>query len=269
MYFAASAVSLYLGASIAVSMFDRMAPGAVAFVRVASSAGLLLAWRRPWRRRWTRAERDAAIAFGVATAAMNLCFYLAAARIDLGAGVAIEFIGPVAVAALGTRTTRNACALLFAASGIGLLSTFASGTERTGIAFAIGAGALWGAYVVLGRRVSVEGAGIDGLGIGMVAGAIAIAPFGVGGLGPVADAPELLVLGSLVGLLANVIPYSLDQVVLRRLPRERFALLLALLPATATATGVLLLDQRPSPRELAGIALIVAGIAVRDRSGER
>ncbi len=268
LYFITSAVSLYLGASIAVSLFDRMPPGAVALTRVLAAAVILLAWRRPWTRSWTSAQVGEAAAFGVATASMNLVFYLAADRIDLGAGVAIEFIGPVAVAALGARTRRNAGALGLAVAGVLLMSTFATGAELTGIAFALLAGTLWGAYIVLGRRVAVGGGGIDGLGLGMLFGALAIAPFGLGGFGPVTDNWWLVAAGASVGLLSNVVPYSLDQLVMSWLPRERFALLLALLPATATLMGVLLLDQVPSTRDALGIALIVAAIGLRERSGE-
>jgi inner membrane transporter RhtA len=268
LYFVTSAVSLYLGAAIAVSLFDRMPPGAVALTRVLAAAVILLAWRRPWNRSWTPAQVREAAAFGIATAAMNLVFYLAADRIDLGAGVAIEFIGPVAVAAIGARTPRNAGALGLAVAGVVLMTTFATGGERAGIGFALLAGSLWGAYIVLGRRVAVGGGGIDGLGLGMLLGALAITPFGIGGFGPVTDNWWLIVAGASVGLLSNVIPYSLDQLVMSWLPRERFALLLALLPATATLMGLLLLDQVPSAREAVGIALIVAGIGLRDRSGE-
>ncbi len=267
-FFITSAISLYLGAAIAVSLFDRLPPGAVALNRVAAAGAIFIVWRRPWNRRWSRSQLVAAAAFGVVTAGMNLSFYLAADRIDLGAGVAIEFIGPVAVAALGTRSRRNASALGLAVAGVLLMSTFATGSERTGIGFALLAGLLWGAYIVLGRRVAIGGGGIDGLGIGMVFGAVAIIPFGAGGFGDVADSPWLLLAGASVGLFSNVIPYSLDQVVMTRLPRERFALLLALLPATATLMGLVLLGQVPAPREAVGIALIVAGIGVRDRSGE-
>lgn len=267
-FFITSAISLYLGAAIAVSLFDRLPPGAVALNRVAAAGVIFIVWRRPWNRRWSRSQLVAAASFGVVTAGMNLSFYLAADRIDLGAGVAIEFIGPVAVAALGTRSRRNAGALGLAVAGVLLMSTFATGSERTGIGFALLAGSLWGAYIVLGRRVAIGGGGIDGLGIGMVFGAVAIIPFGAGGFGDVADSPWLLLAGASVGLFSNVIPYSLDQVVMTRLPRERFALLLALLPATATLMGLVLLGQVPAPREAVGIALIVAGIGVRDRSGE-
>jgi inner membrane transporter RhtA len=267
-FFITSAISLYLGAAIAVSLFDRLPPGAVALNRVAAAGVIFIVWRRPWNRRWSRSQLVAAASFGVVIASMNLTFYLAADRIDLGAGVAIEFIGPVAVAALGTRSRRNAGALGLAVTGVLLMSAFATGSERTGIGFALLAGSLWGAYIVLGRRVAIGGGGIDGLGIGMVFGAVAIIPFGAGGFGDVADSPWLLLAGASVGLFSNVIPYSLDQVVMTRLPRERFALLLALLPATATLMGLVLLGQVPAPREAVGIALIVAGIGVRDRSGE-
>lgn len=269
LYFIASAVSLYLGASIAVSLFDEMPPGAVALLRVASACVFLVGWRKPWRRSWTRTQVIAAASFGVATAGMNLTFYMAADRIDLGAGVAIEFIGPVAVAALGARTPRNLAALALAVSGILVMTSFATGDERTGIALALVAGVLWGSYIILGRRVAIGGGGIDGLGIGMAFGAVAIIPFGVGGLGPIGDRPLLLLAAASVGLFSNLVPYSLDQITMARLPRDRFALLLALLPATAVLMGWLLLDQTPSGREAIGIALIVTAIGARERAGER
>jgi inner membrane transporter RhtA len=47
-----------------------------------------------------------------------------------------------------------------------------------------------------------------------------------------------------------------------RLPRATFALLLALLPATATVIGFLVLRQVPSSAELLGIALVIGGVAL-------
>ncbi|MFQ5558558.1 MAG: DMT family transporter [Acidimicrobiales bacterium] len=265
--FVLSAVSLYLGTSVAVLLFDRMPPGAVAWLRVSAAALIVVVARRSWRRRWTSVDLAWAAAFGTTLAAMNLSFYLAADRLDLGSGVAIEFVGPIAVAVFGARSPRNVSALALAVGGVLLLSTFGTGEQRTGVVFALLAGALWAGYIVLGSRVAT-GAAVDGLGVGMAFGAVAIAPFGVGGLGPIAAEPWLLGACGAVGLLSNAIPYGLDQLVLQRLPVARFALLLALLPATAVVMGLVVLGQVPSLLDALGIGLVIAAILVRDRTGE-
>ncbi len=265
--FVVSAVSLYLGATIAVSLFDRLDPATVAWLRVVTAAAMVTIWRRSWRRRWTPSELAWAAAFGTALAAMNTLFYLATDRLALGSGVAVEFIGPIAVALVGARTPRNLTALGAAVAGIALMSGFSTGQERIGVLLALGAGVLWAGYIVFGSRVA-HGSAVDGLGVGMAIGALVIAPVGVRDLGTAVDTPGLLAACAAVGLLSNVVPYGIDQVVLRRLSPGRFALLLALLPAVATLCGFLLLGQTPSTAELIGIAAVMVGIAIRDRTGE-
>lgn len=266
--FIVGAVSQYLGAAIAVTLFDEIDARGVAWLRVVGAAALLVAWRRPWRRRWTRHQLALAAAFGTVLTGMNLSFYLAIDRLDLGTAVAIEFLGPIAVAAVGTRTRRSATSLGLAAAGVVLLAEVQAEGSATGVALALTAAALWAGYIVLGSLVARSGTSVDGLGLGMVVGAAVIAPFCVGAVVPVADRPGLLVLGLATGLLSSVIPYALDQVVLARLHPSRFALLLALLPVTATVVGVVFLGQVPSVAEAAGIALVVLAIASRERSGE-
>jgi inner membrane transporter RhtA len=120
---------------------------------------------------------------------------------------------------------------------------------------------------MLGHRVARSGVSLDGLGVGMAAGAIAIMPFGLGAIEPGFEAAHLLLLAALTGLLSNALPYGIDQIILARLPRERLALLLALLPVTATIMGLLTLGQRPAWPEVAGIAVIIGALTLsrRDR----
>jgi len=179
--------------------------------------------------------------------------------------VAIEFLGPIAVAAFGTRTARNAAALAIAAAGVLLLAQVQAEGSGRGIFFALLAAVFWAGYIVLGDRVAKSGTAVDGLGVGMAIGALAIAPFGVPDLGPAFDLPWLLVAGLAAGVLSNAIPYALDQVVLQRIERARFALLLALLPATATVVGLVVLGQVPSLGELVGIGLVIGAVALRSR----
>jgi inner membrane transporter RhtA len=267
--FVSGAVSQYVGAAVAVHLFDQLAAAGVAWLRVSAAALIIVAIRRPWRRSWSPAELRAAALFGVATAGMNLTFYLAIDELDLGTAVAIEFIGPIAVAVTGARTTRNVLSLVLATAGVLLLAEVRTEGAPIGIVYILLAAALWAGYIVLGSRVAKSGTSFDGLGVGLAIGALAIAPFGLPAAVPAFGDLGLLVLAAGTGLLSSVIPYGLDQVALRRLEPARFALLLALLPVTATVVGMVALSQIPSPGEALGIGIVIVAIAVRDRTGER
>lgn len=257
----AGGLSQYVGASIAVGLFDEIAPGGVALLRVTFAAAVIVGLRRSWQRRLNRTQLAYTAAFGVALAAMNLCIYLAMARLPLGNAVAIEFTGPVVVAAVGARSWRAAAAVGLAATGVAVLSGVEAEATLAGTAFALGAGACWAGYIVLGHQVAQRNISIDGLGIAMAIGALAITPFGVGELPTALSSPWLLVLAAATGLASNVIPYGIDQLVMRQVSRAHFALLQAILPATATLTALVLLSQTPGWADLVGIAAITAAIA--------
>lgn len=260
--FAFGAVSHYVGAAVAVALFEVMPAGTVALLRVIGAGAIVVIVRRSWRRQWDRRMLAAAGIFGSVLAAMNLSFYLAIERLPLGNAVAIEFIGPVAVAALGVRTARKTVALVLAAGGVGVLVGVTPEGSMAGVGFALLAAAFWAGYIVLGARVARSGSGVDGLGVGMLVGAAAIAPLTAGGLVTVAEAPWLLVLALATGLLSNVIPYGIDQYVLARIERARFAFLQSLLPVTATLVGFVALAQRPTLAEVTGIVAVAAAIVL-------
>jgi inner membrane transporter RhtA len=195
---------------------------------------------------------------------MNLCFYLAIDRLPLGTAVAIEFVGPVAVASVSARSRRNAVALALTIAGVALLSGIEADANLVGVLFALAAAACWAAYIVLGAHVSRLDRGVDGLAAGLAFGAIAIAPIGARHSAHALTSPRLLALCVVVGVLSNAVPYALDQVVLRRVARGTFALLLALLPTTATIVGAVVLRQVPGALELVGIGLVVAALCARD-----
>ena len=263
--FVLSAVAQYVGAVIAVGLFDQVEPQTVAWFRVIGAAIALVAVSRAWRERWTRSEFGAAALFGIATALMNTFFYLAIERIDLGKAVTIEFIGPIAVAAVATRSARNAVALLFAIGGVVVLGGGEIEGNAVGLLFIALASTMWAAYIVIGSRVARLDRGVAGLGVGLAVGALAIAPAGVPWSGDVWTSPRLLALCLLVGVFSNAIGYGIDQFTMRRIPIRRFSLLLALLPVTAAFIGWLVLDQRPSSIELVGIALVLVGVMVQER----
>lgn len=264
MLFVLGGVSMYLGAAVAVLLFDELPPATVAWLRLAGAAALLLAWRRPGRAAWRGRRLLLAGGFGLATALMNVTFYEAIARLPLGTAVAIEFCGPVVVAAAGSRGWRDAGALGLAATGVLLIADVQWAGSPSGVLLALSAATLWAGYIVLGKRVAGGGAGLDDLAVGMAVGAVALSPLALGA-GPALTSPRLLLLAVGVGVLSSVVPYALDQIVLRRVGRARFALLLAILPATAAVVGLALLHQVPRPLEALGILAVVAAVLLGSR----
>ncbi len=266
--FILGSTSQFVGQALAVNLFDELAPGGVALLRVFGAALMIVALRRSWRRRWTAAELRWASVFGIVLAAMNLAIYYSVEVVPLGNAVSIEFLGPVAVAAFGTRTLRSGAALALAVAGVVVLAGVETDGTLRGVGFALLAGAFWAGYIVLGHRVARGAAWVDGLGVGMLVGALAISPFGIPHVPTAVTQPALLGLGFLIGLLSNVIPYGIDQWVMRRIDQRRFALLQALAPVTAAVVGLLVLSQVPSAREMVGIGLVIVAI-VLSRTGDR
>ena len=226
---------------------------------------MLGVWRRPWRE-LRHQSRDALLVvagFGIVLAFMNLCFYLAIQRLPLGTTVAIEFIGPILVAAIAVRGLRNLAALLVAVAGVATLSRISLPGSALGVGLALTAGLLWALYIVLAHQVARRGLGTTGLAAAMAVGVVAIAPLAAAPALGSAGHGTALALAIGAGLLSSVIPYALDQVLLRRLSRGTFAVLLSLLPATATVMGLLILQQVPEPLQLLGIGLVVAAVILR------
>ncbi|GAB2463153.1 EamA family transporter [Xylanimonas ulmi] len=270
--FLVSGLTLYVGAAVAVGLFDTLDAPAVGWWRIVLAAVVLVAWRRPWRRRWTGRELAWAAAFGVVLAAMNVAFYIGIDHLPLGVAVAIEFSGPVAVAAVTGRGWRERAAILVASAGVVLLAgvTLESGIPHddavTGLAAIAVAAACWAGYIVLGKRVAGAGAGIDSLAVGMVAGALAFAPVWGHTAPDVVAHPRVLAFLLVVALCSSVAPYVLDQVVLRRVGTATFAVLTALLPATAVVVGAVVLRQAPSWGEVVGLALVSGAIVMTARA---
>jgi inner membrane transporter RhtA len=271
LYFVTSAVFHYLGPAFAVLLFARIDVLGVAWLRIASAAVIFAIWRRPWRVLGTLDAEGRRLLYmwGAVLAVMNACFYLAIDRLALGTVAAIEFLPVIALAALGARTARNAGALLLAVGGVYLLTDVQLVAEPLGIAFAFANAALFSAYIVLAHRASrYEGmSGIDGLGASMLIAAVVITPLGGWEALPAFTDPLALAAGVGVGLSSSVIPYVTDQLAMRRLARPTYALMVSLLPATATVIGILVLAQIPSAAELAGVALVIAAIAAHREQG--
>jgi inner membrane transporter RhtA len=270
-YFVVSAIFHYLGPAFAVLLFVRVEPLGVAWLRIASAALIFAVWRRPWTtwRALDRPTRRLIVAWAAVLAVMNSCFYLAIDRLPLGTVAAIEFLPVIIVAALGTRTGRNVVALLLATGGVYLLSDVRLVAEPLGFAFAGANALLFALYIVLGHRVAQSPAvrGIDGLALAMLVAAVIALPIGIGQAVPAFVDPVVLAAAVGVGVSSSVVPYVCDQLAMARLSRSTYALMVALLPATATVIGIVVLTQIPSFPEIAGVALVVVGVAVhRERS---
>ncbi|MEW1837667.1 EamA family transporter [Nonomuraea angiospora] len=270
-YFIGSAVFHYLGPAFAVLLFDRLAPLGVSGLRIWSAALIFALWRRPWR---TLARLDAGgrrtiLAWGAVLAAMNVCFYLAIDRVPLGTVAAIEFLPVIVLAALGARTVRNGVALLAAVGGVYVLTGIQLTGEPLGLVFAFANAVLFAAYIVLAHRTArrLRGVGgIDGLAAAMLIAGVFVAPVAVGQAAPALLDPVVLAAGIAVGICSSVIPYVCDQLAMARMSRATYALLVALLPATATVIGVVVLRQFPSLAELTGVALVVLSVALHQEA---
>jgi len=265
--FLASGFTQYAGAALAVGLFAVIPSASVAWWRLAVSALVLLAWRRPWRQRWTRRELGGAAFFGVVLATMNVVFYVAIEYLPLGTAVAIEFLGPVVVAGVTGHGWRDRLGIALAATGVVLLAgvQLEGGLTRDvviGLVAILGSAAAWAGYILLGRRIAVQRDGISALAVGMTAGALVYSPLAIGAFLPVVTDVEFAVAVVGIAILSSVVPYAIEQVVLRRVSAARFAILLALLPVTAAITGAVLLAQRPTLVELVGMVLVCAAIVL-------
>ena len=265
-YFVGSAVFHYLGPAFAVLLFALVDPLGVAWLRIAAAAAVFALWRRPWRAlvALDGDGRRTVVAMGVVLALMNVCFYVAIARLPLGTVAAIEFLPVIALAAVGMRTARNALALVTAAGGVYLLTDVRIEGEPLGVAFAFANAALFALYIVFAHRVARDGrmSGIDGLGAAMLVAVVAVTPIGVWSAAPALVDPIALAAGIGVGICSSVIPYVFDQLAMARLSRATYSLMVSLLPATATLIGIVVLAQIPSGAEIAGVALVVAAVGV-------
>jgi inner membrane transporter RhtA len=265
-FFMVSAVFHYLGPSFAVLLFAHVGVLGVAWLRIASAAAIFAVWRRSWRLLIEGEARTRAriLALGVTLALMNCAFYLAIARMPLASVAAIEFVAAIVIALVGVRSLRNVVALVVAVAGVFLLIGFQWSDDKLGVALALINAILFGGYIMLGHSISRSGgaSGVDRLGAAMLVALVVAMPIGIADVLPVLDKPLLILAGVGVGVSSSVIPYICDQLAMARLPRATFALMLTLLPATATIVGAVVLAQLPSAVEIAGILLVAIGVGV-------
>ena len=269
-WFGVSAIFHYLGPSFAVLLFPAVGVLGVAWMRIASASLIFAPLTKPWKilKDADRRTRLLLLGMGACLAIMNTSFYLALDRLPMSLVAAMEFIGSIGVALYGLRTKRNLGALILAMVGVYILIDVKWSTDPLGLFWATLNSALFVGYIVFGHKLAEEGAsgGVDRLGASMAIALIFLMPIGFVEAMKAFGSIELILAGIGVGVSSSVIPYVCDQLAMSRLPRASFALLLALLPATATIIAVIVLAQIPTLKDVMGIVLVMFGIAIHKSS---
>ncbi|GAA2911925.1 inner membrane transporter RhtA [Microbacterium keratanolyticum] len=257
-----SCLSLPFGAAIAVQLFPALGSWGVASLRITIAALVVMLLVRPRLRRWNRQQWGAATLFGLTLAGMNGFFYAAIERIPLGPAVAIEFIGPLVLAAVLTRRRADAIWVGVAIIGIALLGIDGmigqDPLDLLGVLFVLVAAGFWVLYIRMSARVGALIPGAGGLAVALAVAAVVLLPFGIPATITAVSDMNLLLLAALTALLASVIPYTFELAALRRIPQRVFGVLLSLEPAFATLAGFIMLGQLVSPLKLLAIALVIA-----------
>jgi inner membrane transporter RhtA len=260
-------LSVQWGAGLAKTSFDEAEPTTIVWLRLATSAVVLAALARPALRGHSRADWSVVLAFGLCLAVMNWSFYQSFQRIPIGLAVTIEFIGPLTVAVIGSRRPRDLVWVGLAAVGVVLLGLEPGDLNRAGVAFALLAGAAWGAYIYIAAETGRRWADFDGLAMASVVAAGLLTPLALAKHGAQLDEPRILMIGALVGVMSSVIPYACELVALRTLRPSTFGVLMSLEPAAAALAGFVVVGEVLAVPQLLAIACVVAASVGATRSG--
>lgn len=261
-------LSVQFGAGVAKSLFDEVAPTTIVWLRLATSALVLVAVARPALRGRTRRDWSVVLGFGLALGTMNWTIYQAFARIPLGVAVTLEFVGPLTLAVLGSRRLRDLLWVGLAGVGVALLGLSGDSGSLTlaGVLFALAAGGCWAAYILLSAQTGRRWPGLDGLAVASVVATLLLTPAAVGVGGSDLLDPRILALGALVGLLSSVIPYSCELVALRTLRPAVFSILMSLEPAAAALAGIVVLGEFLTAEQWVAMACVVIASVGATRS---
>ena len=260
-------LSVQLGAAFAKDLFSLVSPTGMVWLRMATAALVLGLVARPVLRGRSRADWQVAIAFGVTLGVMNWSFYQSISRIPLGIAVTIEFIGPLVLAVVLSRRARDLAWVLLAAVGILLLGVQPGDVTLAGVLFALVAGAMWAAYILLSARTGTRWPGLDGLSVASIVAALLLAPFALIGSATELLDPRVLALGTVVGLLSSVIPYSVEMAALRTIRPSVFSILMSMEPAAAALTAMLVLGEFLTAWQWLAVACVVVASVGATRSG--
>lgn len=261
--------SVQSGASIAKTLFIVAGPAGTVALRIGFGTVLLCVALRPWRVSLGRDSWLPLGVYGISLGIMNFLYYQALDRLPVGIAVAVEFVGPLTVAVLGSRRAMDFLWIMIAACGFTLLLPVLHQThiDPTGVAFALGAGACWALYIVFGQRVGHH-LGPQGVALGSLISAVLIVPLGLYEAPATVFSRSVLLPGLAVAALSTALPYSLEMTALTRLPTRTFGILMSLEPAVGALAGMLFLGETLAPIQWSALVLIIiasTGAATRAR----
>ncbi len=251
-------LSVQLGAGIAKTMFGEVPPTLIVWLRLVTSAVVLVAIARPGVRRRSGRDWLVVIGFGASLGVMNWAIYQSFARIPLGVAVTVEFVGPLSLAVLGSRRPRDLLWVLLAAAGVALLGLEPGHLTLAGVLFALLAGAAWASYILFSAQTGRRWPGVEGLAVASVVATLLLTPAALHLGGSDLASGRVVLLGAAVGLLSSVIPYSCELVALRSLPPSVFSILMSLEPAAAALAGIVVLQELLAPAQWLAMACVVA-----------
>ncbi len=260
-------LSVQFGAGVAKTVFDEVAPTTIVWLRLVTSAVVLLAIARPALRGRTGRDWLVVLAFGLTLGVMNWAIYQSFARIPIGLAVTLEFVGPLTLAVLGSRRPRDLAWVGLAGLGVLLLGIQPGDLNWAGVGFALLAGASWAAYILLAAQTGRRWQGVDGLAVASVVATLLLTPIALGRYADQVSDARILVIGALVGLLSSVIPYTCELVALRSLRPAVFSILMSLEPAAAALAGLVVVHELLGPLQLLAMACVVAASVGATRSG--
>jgi inner membrane transporter RhtA len=256
-------LSLAVGTSFAKHLFPVIGAQGTTAYRVGLAALMLVLLWRPWRFRFSRQDLTGIALYGVATGAMNLCFYLSLRTIPLGIAIAVEFTGPLVLALINARRLEHV--LWVALAGLGLLLLLPLGDASTaldpvGLMLAGAAGVCWALYIVFGKRLSHIHPG-QSVALGMSVAALVVVPFGVASAGAALLSPAIALAGLGVAIASSAVPYSLEMYAMRHIPKRTFGVVLSVEPVFGAIAGLFVLHEQLNGRQWVAIAAIVAASA--------
>lgn len=261
-------VSVQVGAAVAKDLFSQISPTSLVWLRLLTSGLVLVVVVRPRLRGRTARDWGPVLGFGLTLAVMNWAIYQSFARIPLGVAVTIEFLGPLTLAVVGSRRARDLVWVGLAGLGVALLGLSPRGVTLTGVLFALVAAVAWATYILLSAETGRRWAGLDGLATASVVAAIALTPFALVAGSGLLDG-RIILLGSLVGVLSSVVPYSCELTALRTLPTATFGILMSLEPAAAALAAAVVLHELLTPGQLLAVACVVVASIGATRASTR
>lgn len=257
-----SILSVQCGAAIAKTLFPALGAAGTASIRIGISALILLLAYRPNFSKITRQQWKIVIPYGLSLGAMNLIFYFAIERIPIGLAVTLEFVGPLLVAIFGSKRLIDYCWVILAAAGIVLIAPWSNTRiDSLGVLFALLAGALWAAYIILGGKISKIMNDGQAVSTGMVFATLLILPFGFYENGLINLTPKLFGLGIALALLSSAIPFTLEMKALGQLPPRTFSILMSLEPAAASICAFIFLQEKLNFYEILAVICVIAASA--------